>query len=174
MNGVREFMMETPEKGDFIRADDWMETSKELLEEGKKIKIVPHGNSMFPFWASDRDSIIIGKIEKELKRGDIVLYRRENGIHVAHTIYKIDKGKFFMLGDSQTDIEGPLVREQIIGIVETIIRKNKTIHCDNLWYIILHNGWLRLRIIRPFLIQTWLLLGRLRSKGESKSNEHRN
>lgn len=165
-------MIETPKRDDFIPADNWMEMSKELLKEGKKVKIVPKGNSMFPFWASERDSIIIGKIERELKRGDIVLYRRKNGIHVAHTIYKIDKGRFFMLGDSQTDIEGPLEREQIIGLVEAIVRKGKTIDCNNLWYKILHNSWLRLRIIRPFLIQTWLLLGKLCRKGEK--NEYRN
>lgn len=161
-------MIGTSKKDDIIPADDWMEVSKELLKEGKRIKIVPKGNSMFPFWASGRDSVIIGKVERELKRGDIVLYRRENGIYVVHTIYKIDKGKFFMLGDSQTDVEGPLEKEKIIGRVEVIIRKGKTINCDNLWYKILHNSWLRLRIIRPFLIQTWLLVCKLYRKGRRK------
>ena len=62
-----------------------------LLKAGVCIQIHPQGYSMYPFIDPRRDEVVLAGIEdgSALRRGDVVLYRRENGMLVLHRIYKI-------------------------------------------------------------------------------------
>ena len=62
-----------------------------LLKAGACIQIHPQGYSMYPFIDPRRDEVVLAGIEdgSALRRGDVVLYRRENGMLVLHRIYKI-------------------------------------------------------------------------------------
>ena len=85
-----------------------------LLKAGACIQIHPQGYSMYPFIDPRRDEVVLAGIEdgSALRRGDVVLYRRENGMLVLHRIYKIGQDGLYLLGDHQTAIEGPVRREQ--------------------------------------------------------------
>ncbi len=125
---------------------------EELLEEGKSIQIKPMGYSMYPLFVPGRDEVIIAPIEDAvLKRGDAVLYRREGSILVWHRIWKVKNDGCYMVGDNQKEIEGPLDREQIKGIMTGMIRKGKYISVKNPWYRICVGIWLWLRPFRPTL-----------------------
>ena len=65
-----------------------------LLKAGVCIQIHPQGYSMYPFIDPRRDEVVLAGIEdgSALRRGDVVLYRRENGMLVLHRIYKIGYG----------------------------------------------------------------------------------
>ena len=65
-----------------------------LLKAGVCIQIHPQGYSMYPFIDPRRDEVVLAGIEdgSALRRGDVVLYRRENGMLVLHRIYKISAG----------------------------------------------------------------------------------
>ena len=80
-----------------IRADDWVPTIIPYIEEGLTVKIVPQGFSMVPFITGGRDEVNLVKISDDLKRGDIVVYRRDSAIYVLHRIYKI-KGDDYYCG----------------------------------------------------------------------------
>ena len=84
-----------------------------LLKAGACIQIYPQGYSMYPFIDPRRDEVVLAGIEEgsALRRGDVVLYRRENGMLVLHRIYKIGQDGLYLLGDHQTAIEGPVRRE---------------------------------------------------------------
>lgn len=128
---------------------------EQLLCTGKNIQIKPQGYSMYPVLVPGRDEAIIEPIEvSKLKRGDVVLYRRtpdasSGNILVLHRIWKCEESGFYMVGDNQTQIEGPLQSEQIKGIMVGIIRKGKYISVRNLCYRLLTGMWLALRPMRP-------------------------
>ena len=64
---------------------------------------------MYPLFHPGRDEAVIEAYPIHLlRRGDIILYRREQGILVLHRICRITSDGFYLVGDNQTEIEGPL------------------------------------------------------------------
>ena len=61
------------------KPEDFMKNLPSLLEEAESIPLIISGNSMLPFLIHGRDTVFLSKIQKPLKKGDIVLYRRLNG-----------------------------------------------------------------------------------------------
>ena len=127
---------------------------EKLLQEGKNIQIKPQGYSMYPVLVPGRDEAIIEPVgDRKLRRGDVVLYRRDpqvtGGILVLHRIWKRTEGNFYMVGDNQTEIEGPLREEQVKGIMVGLLRKGKYVSVQNPIYRIATGGWLLLRPMRP-------------------------
>lgn len=133
-----------------------------LLEEGKTVQIKPQGYSMYPMFVPGRDSAVIVKARtQELKRGDVVLYRRDEGTIVLHRIWKVRKEGVYLIGDNQSLIEGPLRLEQIKGVLAAFIRKGKTISTDNLFYRIISAVWLALLPFRDGIKRTVLRLNKI-------------
>lgn len=135
---------------------------EQLLREGHTIQIKPQGSSMFPLFIPGRDEALICRAHRDsLRKGDVVLYRRRQGILVLHRIFKITDQGFYMVGDNQTEIEGPLQQDQICGILTGIIRNGRYISVKNPLYRILSSLWLRLRPFRPTISRTASRLKRL-------------
>ena len=140
-----------------------MESNKKsiekLLAEGKVLRIKPEGYSMYPMFVPGRDEAVI-KVAKpgSVRRGDVVLYRRKNGILVLHRLKHRGKDGFYMLGDNQVKTEGPLKEKQIIGVLDGFIRNGKYINTNNILYKILSGIWLFMRPVRrPFqLAAAWI------------------
>lgn len=123
---------------------------EKLLIEGNIIQLHPQGYSMYPMFVPGRDEAIIAPVSdpSELKRGDVVLYRRDGGILVLHRICKVNKSGFYLVGDNQTEVEGPLRPEQIKGILMAFIRKGKEISANNRMYRLASRAWLLLLPVR--------------------------
>ena len=85
---------------------------------------------------------------RALRRGDVVLYRRENGMLVLHRIYKIGQDGLYLLGDHQTAIEGPVRREQVKGKMTGMVRDGRYMDVGNPGYRMLSVVWLWLRPAR--------------------------
>lgn len=158
---------EQNDEQNLIKADDWVPAVLALTEKGKKIKIHPQGYSMYPFLASKRDEAVLMKPDREPRRGDVYLYRRTGGLHVLHRIHHIDEnGGIYMLGDSQTWIEGPLLRSQLLAYMEGFVRKGKYISSDSKKYKFLYKTWMRIRPLRPAIIKTFQFFQRIAKKDE--------
>ena len=137
-------MMEQPgNRENMIATDEWMPIYLKGIEMGQTVRLTPFGFSMYPLLVGGRDSLLLKKIKGKLKRGDICLYRRDNGIYVTHTVYKTDDKGTYFLGESQQDIEGPLRDDQILAVAEAFIRRDKEYSCDGSLYRFLHEIWLR-------------------------------
>lgn len=135
---------------------------EEILREGRAIQIKPEGYSMYPLFVPGRDEAIIEPVSgRRLKRGDVALYRRKNSILVLHRIYKCDGDNFYMVGDNQKEIEGPMDRECIRGILTGVVRKGKYFPVSDPMYRILSGVWLLLRPFRPAISGTIAKLKRL-------------
>lgn len=125
---------------------------EDILLPGITVRIRPTGNSMRPLIHADRDTVCLVKADPEkLAIGDIVLYRREYGILVLHRIISIKKGKIYLSGDNNFEIEGPLDPEQIIGVATEITRAGKKIKTTDPLYRLYILLWPGSRPLRQFL-----------------------
>lgn len=125
-----------------------------LLEQGRTIQIQPQGWSMYPMFRPERDEAIIKKTDvNKLHRGDVVLYRRENSILVLHRIWAKKRDGFYMLGDNQMEVEGPLGPEQIRGKLLAFIRNGRRISVNNPCYIIISRLWMAAKPLRAVVRQ---------------------
>lgn len=136
----------------------YVQDIEKLLREENYIQIKPQGYSMYPILVPARDEVVVAPVKAHipLKRNDVVLYRRlkENGekdILVLHRIWKINEQGIYLVGDNQAEIEGPLKREQMLGIMVRLIRNGKDIEASNLMYRMLTGTWLWLRPMRPVI-----------------------
>lgn len=138
-----------------------------LLKAGKTVEIHPYGSSMFPLIVSLSDSVFLcAPNDVPLKKGDILLYQRENGLLVLHRLCRICKDGYYFTGDNQTAVEGPLQRTQVLAVVTHICRKGRTFSVKHPVYRLLSNIWLTLRPVRPFISRPigmlWRMLRRKR------------
>ena len=98
---------------------------------------------------------VLEQIEKtditKAKRGDVLLYRRQEGILVLHRVYRRTKDGLYMVGDNQTEIEGPLALSQVRGKMIAVRRNGKSFSTGNPLYVIFSRIWLILRPFRPVI-----------------------
>lgn len=147
---------------------------EQLLAQGNGIQIKPQGYSMYPVLVPGRDEVVVEPIaERKLKRGDVVLYRRvaadTEHILVLHRIWKVKEDGIYLVGDNQREIEGPLMRSQMKGIMVGMYRKGKYISVQNPWYRLITNGWLFLRPVRPIIAGLAARIKRVFGKKEEEN-----
>lgn len=131
-----------------------------MLEENIDVTLAVTGKSMYPLLTHKKDSVILTKCDKfNLKKGDIPLYKRNNGQYVLHRIVKVKGNSYDLCGDDQYIIEKSLPKENIIAVVKTFERNGKLYSCGDFSYkiywrlrifsipfrSILHRAWNKLR-----------------------------
>ena len=140
----------------------------DLAEQGQTVSLTITGNSMSPFLVHGRDQISFRKPEGPLKRGDMALFQRRNGAYIMHRICRVDpEGNYYLVGDGQQNIEGPIAPEQIRGVVIRVCRKGTWLGPGDFWWRFFAGPWLWLRPLRPKLRQTYGLISHIRKKGGS-------
>ena len=133
---------------------EYMPVLIELINEGKDVNFLITGSSMAPLLCHQRDTIIISKPDKPLKKGDMVFYTRPTGQYVMHRIQKVDKdGNLYLIGDNQTQIEGPLPQNCVFGIIKKIIRKGKLMDSSNFWWFFFEKIWINIIPLRRSIIK---------------------
>lgn len=105
-----------------------------------------HGTSMLPLLRTG-DLVTIKKIDQELKKGDIILYKRLDNSFVLHRIRYVKKDSYTLVGDHQAVLEEGVKDFQIIGVVISYNKKNREHHMNNLRYKIYK------RIVRNTIIR---------------------
>jgi len=145
-----------------VKADGLFPVVLDLLSQGQDVRLPVSGSSMVPFLRDAIDSVEFSQGSfDQIKRGDIVLIRRMNSYYVMHRVLKKKKDHFFMVGDAQQWIEGPLYPEQIIAVVPAIWRKDKRIPCSDLRLKTLVHIWLILRPCRYFIMKVYRKIRKL-------------
>jgi hypothetical protein len=134
-----------------LDTQEYVSMLKELVEEGHQVSLLISGSSMLPFLIHHRDTIYFQKPDRELKVGDMVFYRRSNGKYVMHRICRIRPEGFYMVGDAQTEIEGPLNRDQIFGLVTAVNRKGRLLRPGDFWWEFFARVWPRIIPLRGII-----------------------
>ena len=97
-----------------------------LLKEGKPIRFVAQGRSMWP-WIRAGDLVRIVPVEGPLRRGDIVLIERGPGDLLLHRLMEHQEGQLRLRGDHRAQDDGWFDRSQAIGRLVAIERKGRAI-----------------------------------------------
>lgn len=145
-----------------VKAANLFPIITDIIEVGQSVRISVSGSSMSPFLHDSVDSVEMSKGEfSSISRGDIVLIRRTGGAYVMHRVYKKEKDCFYMVGDAQQWIEGPLFPEQLVAVVPSVWRKERHISCSNPCWKFLSRFWLLVLPVRHHIFRMVRLLKRL-------------
>lgn len=132
------------------------------LESGGVTRLVVTGSSMYPTLRHRKDAVYLRPVERDLKRGDLILYRRANGQFVLHRIVtRPKKDTFFCSGDNQWQKE-KVVTSQVIAVTDGFVRKGKIYREDNPGYRVWVGVWLFLFPVRRPVLALRRCLGRIR------------
>ena len=117
---------------------DLIPTIKEVVSGGQEATFIPHGISMKPMLTGGRDEIILVKPEFPLKKYDLPLYVRANGMVVLHRIVDIKDNngrlEYIMCGDNTWSLEHGIFEENIVAVVSRFRRNGKWYEATNKGY----------------------------------------
>ena len=125
---------------------------RELIEQGHEVALPVAGSSMTPFLGDGRDRVFLRAPDRPLQRGDVVLYRRDNGTYVLHRIHRVRGELYDIVGDAQSEIERGVRRDQIFAIVTRAERKGKLIAPGSPWWWLFQNVWIGMVPLRRPLL----------------------
>lgn len=139
--------------------ESYLSMLSQLLQHDTQAALPVTGSSMVPFLVHGRDQVLLQPPPPALHRGDIALYRRENGHYVLHRVCRTDEnGRYYFVGDAQQVIEGPIAPQQILAAAVQACRKGKWIGPGDFWWDFFASAWLLLRPVRRPIL---MLYGRL-------------
>ena len=104
-----------------------------VISSGGEFRLFHKGTSMRPLLRQGIDSVIL-VAPTDIKKNDILLYRRANGQFVMHRAVKIKKDEYIMCGDNQRWLERGITRENILAKVKGIYRDDTYFELDNKKY----------------------------------------
>lgn len=139
----------------FVDTREYVSVLRELTEEGKEVSLIISGSSMSPFLIHQRDYIYFKKPDRELKKGDMVFYQRDSGQFVMHRIWKVRPDGYYIVGDAQTVIEGPVRRNQIFALITKVQRKGKWLEPGDFWWEFFEHIWIHMIPIRRKIIKIY-------------------
>lgn len=134
----------------------------ELLAKGQTVEIYPQGNSMYPLVIPGRDRVVLAPFVRQrdrIRRGDVLLFRRENSILVLHRVCRVTQEGVYFVGDNQRVVEGPIAPSQILGRSVGFVRRGHRISIHHPLYVIFTGAWLLFLPLRP---TAWKLLAAIR------------
>lgn len=139
---------------------EYVAVLKEMVEQGLEVSMTVAGTSMEPFLLHDRDKIYFRKPDGTIKKGDMVFYQRKSGAYVMHRVMRAKKHQYYMAGDHQTFLEGPIEKRQIFAKVVSVERDGVWLtEEDKLWkfYAV---WWRRLFWVRKVVNKLKRIIGK--------------
>ena len=102
------------------------------------------GTSMMPLLKEGRDRVELEPCSQErLKKGDVVLYKKNDGTLVLHRIIKTENREFFtVLGDHQFKNAEQVNKNQIIAVACGFFIKGRYVTEKTRWYRMYKKIWL--------------------------------
>lgn len=134
---------------------EYVSVLREIAAEGKVVSMRIAGSSMSPFLCHNRDYIYFIKPDRALRKGDMVFYQRDTGQYVMHRILKKDSRGFYIVGDAQTAIEGPVREDQIFARIIKVQRKGKILQPGDFWWEFFEHVWIRIVPVRRIIVRLY-------------------
>ena len=144
-----------------VSPEELMEPLLAVMEEAETVPLVISGYSMNPFLAHGRDTVYLSKIKRPLKKGDMVLYRRDSGAYILHRLYRVEGKSYTFVGDAQTQLEGGIQEEQLLALVTAVRRKGKLLKKGSFWWDFFEKIWIRMVPLRPAVRKGYSLIRKL-------------
>ncbi len=127
-----------------FETEEYIDSLIDIVQKGHEVSLVVVGHSMEPFLVHERDSVLLSPINDPLQKGDIALFKREDGQYILHRIFAIRRDGFYFVGDNQNlcDIEGPVDGNQIFAVVHKAKRHGIEIQETGLLWTFFKKPWL--------------------------------
>lgn len=122
------------------------------------------GSSMHPVLRDRRDTVYLQASQRPLKRGDVILYCRDNGTYVLHRIVRVEaEGKYICSGDNQYTPES-VEAGQVLAVMESFCRNGRVYAPGHPGYRAFVCAWVGLFPVRRPLLAMRRRLGWLRTR----------
>lgn len=135
---------------------------KEIEERGS-FASVTKGVSMRPLFKTHRDMIVISRIEKPLKKYDVILYRGGGDEYILHRILKV-KGDILIVRGDNNYFKEYVPKEKVIGVLTAFNRKGRSGSPDSTSFKIYSRLWRYIYPLRYLFAKTKRLLSRIKRK----------
>lgn len=146
-----------------IKSTEMFPVIKEILENGSRVWITVTGMSMYPFLREDEDCVELSQTSIDtIKKGDIVLIQRATGQYILHRVIRKENALFYIVGDAQQWIEGPLKNEQLVAVVTAIKRGKHKFSCQNRWWRLLVTLWINIIPLRHLFLKVIRLFSKVK------------
>lgn len=132
---------------------------KEITDIGMSTELTVTGMSMYPLLRNRLDRVRLSKAD-DIKKYDIVLYRRENGAYILHRILKTGKDYVCCAGDNETELEKGVSIEKIIAKVTHIKRGTRDIDINSFIYRSYVRLWAFIFPLRRIVIYAYIKIRR--------------
>ena len=125
---------------------------EEILKTGGTATLTVTGNSMWPMLHHQVSRVRLAPVG-ELKKGDLPLYRRDNGAYVLHRILSVEPdGTYTCCGDNQWHPEKGLRREQMLAVVTDFCRTGEYwVSGNDRKYRLYTRIWMAARPLRRYI-----------------------
>ena len=137
-----------------------MTTFEKTLSKDGRLVYKSVGTSMLPLIRSGKDLLVIVPPNGRLRKYDIPLYRRDDGLYVLHRVLKVRKDDYVICGDNRYSREYGIGDRHVIGVLSSIVRDGREcplsgwryrlylfLWCD-LFYIRAAILWFKAKIVR--------------------------
>jgi hypothetical protein len=123
----------------------------DILNEKGVLLLTPKGKSMSPFIKPKSDIVKLIQINKELKKHDVVLYKKDSS-YILHRIIKMNSHKFLVKGDNE--IHGEWIsKSDTIAYMTGLFRKNRYYSNDNIFRIFVRMTWYFIFIFKKMILK---------------------
>ena len=85
----------------------------------------------------------------------MVFLERDSGQYVMHRIWKVKPDGYYIVGDAQNEIEGPVREEQIFAIITKVRRKNQWIAPGDFWWEFFEHIWILMIPVRRIVMKLY-------------------
>jgi signal peptidase I len=145
-----------------MKKEALIETLLGLLEKGNVAELTATGYSMFPTLRPGDRALLKPLINTQLPQPGSIIVTRQKDTFVMHRLVGIlddgsDNTLFITRGDSMTEEDPPWKKEQIIGVVESLVRNDKRKQLKKKIPSLIR------RKINRMMIGVWSRLGRRRN-----------
>lgn len=137
-----------------ILPNSFLSLAEEELREGKKVKILADGSSMFPFIKGGEDISVISPIapDSQLKLWHVYMFRWQ-GNYVIHRFVGYKDGKYLMNGDGNIKRYETIHHDDVIGCLDKIIKPSgKIIDAMSPRWLGFGRIWFSVLFFRPYLL----------------------
>ncbi len=112
-----------------LSVEEWHSLALEGVMSAVQVSLV--GDSMRPLIRKNTDTVTVAPVYRDLKKGDIVLFRRDDRDYVVHRIKRIVDGKVITLGDRCVDFDAPIPISSVWGIAVKLQRGDRNLNLDS-------------------------------------------
>lgn len=139
---------------------EYVTVLREMVEQGMEVSMTVSGTSMEPFLFHKRDRIYFQSPEENIKKGDIVFFQRKTGEYVMHRVLKVRKQQYYLAGDHQTFLEGPIERQQIFAKIISVERAGVWLSENDIIWKFYAGCWRRLFLVRKVANKLKRIIGK--------------